>query len=73
MIQVRNVPDHVHRVLKARAALQGTSLSELILEELERMATLPSAQELRERLRRAEGFDLQTSSATMIREEREAS
>jgi len=43
MIQVRNVPDEVHRVLKTRAAVEGLSLSDYIkrdLEELARQATI---------------------------------
>ena len=46
MIQIRNVPEGVHRVLKARAALVGKSLSDVILEELQAMAALPSPEEL---------------------------
>ena len=45
MIQVRNVPEDLHRVLKARAAGEGKSLSDYILEELRRMAELPTLQE----------------------------
>jgi plasmid stability protein len=41
MIQIRNVPVKVHRALKARAALAGKSMSELILEELQAMLALP--------------------------------
>ena len=56
MIQIRNVPVEAHRALKARAALAGKSMSELILEELQAMLALPSEQELRERLEQAEPF-----------------
>lgn len=45
MIQVRNVPEDLHRVLKARAANEGKSLSDYILEELRRMAELPTLQD----------------------------
>lgn len=72
MIQIRNVPDPLHRVLKARAALHGKSLSELILDELRQLAALPSSEELRRELRDAEGFRMQESSAAMIRTERDA-
>ncbi len=71
MIQIRNVPDHVHRALKARSALCGKSLSDLILDELKAMAALPSSEELLEHLRRAEGFRMTTSSAELIRAERD--
>lgn len=53
MIQVRNVPDSIHRALKAKAALAGKSLSDWILEELEALAVLPSEEELLARLRGA--------------------
>ena len=72
MIQIRNVPSKVHRALKARAALAGKSMSELILEELQTMLALPSEQELRERLEQAEPFAMKKSSAGLIRRERDA-
>jgi len=72
MIQIRNVPDGVHRVLKARAALLGKSLSDVILEELQTIAALPSPQELQQRLREVEGFAMKRSSASLIRKERDA-
>lgn len=52
MIQVRNVPDELHRSLKARAAREGTTLSDLILAELPRLAHKPSPEQLLERIRR---------------------
>src|SRR5262249_49802893 len=52
MIQVRNVPDTVHRTLKARAALAGMSLSDFLLAEIRHLAERPSLEELRERLHR---------------------
>jgi antitoxin FitA len=72
MIQIRNVPVEIHRALKARAALAGKSMSELILEELQAMLALPSEQELRERLEQAEPFTMKKSSAGQIRRERDA-
>jgi len=72
MIQIRNVPSQVHRVLKARSALSGKSLSDLILEQLVVMAALPSPEELQESLRQAEPFAMRRSSAAMIRKERDA-
>lgn len=72
MIQIRNVPVEIHRALKARAALAGKSMSELILEELQAMLALPSEQELRERLEQAEPFAMKKSSAGLIRRERDA-
>jgi antitoxin FitA len=42
LIQIRNVPDDVHRTLKARAATRGTSLSEYVLTEITRVARTPT-------------------------------
>ena len=52
MIQLRHVPDDLHRRLKARAALEGVSLSELLLREARSVAERPTVAELRERLAR---------------------
>jgi plasmid stability protein len=49
MIQVRNVPEELHRQLKIRAAREGVTLSELALNELRRAVMVPTASELRER------------------------
>jgi plasmid stability protein len=51
MIQVRNVPNELHRALKARAAREGTTMSDLILAELPRLAYRPSGEELLARIR----------------------
>jgi antitoxin FitA len=67
MIQIRNVPEQVHRVLKARSALLGKSLSDVILEELQAMAALPAPEELLQQLR-----EMKRSSAALIRKERDA-
>ena len=50
MIQIRNVPDDLHRLLKSRAALAGQSLSDYLLEELKRVASRPTLRELKERI-----------------------
>ena len=50
-VQIRDIPDKVHRVLKARAAQAGMSLSEYLLRELRRSAERPTADEILERLR----------------------
>jgi hypothetical protein len=52
MIQIRNVPDDLHRSLKERAAREGTTMSDLILTELPRLARKPSGEQLLERVRR---------------------
>jgi len=72
MIQVRNVPDTVHRTLKARAALAGMSLSDFLLAEIRHVAERPSLEELRERLHRRKPAKLTVSAAQAVREERDA-
>lgn len=54
-IQVRNVPDDVHRALRTRAASAGVSLSDLALTELERVARRPLVAELLARARTRSG------------------
>jgi hypothetical protein len=54
-IQVRNVPDDVHRALRARAASTGVSLSDFALGELERVAEHPPVAELLQRARSRAG------------------
>ncbi len=54
MLQIRNVPDDVHRHLKARAAMEGRSLSEFALRELERALEHPTRRELIERVQARE-------------------
>ncbi|MBE9403584.1 antitoxin [Brachybacterium sp. p3-SID1565] len=49
-IQVRNVPEETSRALKAKAALEGKSLSDYLRDELERLATQPSRAELLARI-----------------------
>lgn len=72
MIQVRNVPDAVHRTLKARAAMAGMSLSDFLLSEIQQLAERPTIGELRERLHRREPVTLKISAARAVREQREA-
>jgi len=71
MIQIRNVPDSLHRTLKARAALAGTSLSEYLLEEIRREAQRPTLAELQERLRKRAPVTPRLSPAEAVREERD--
>jgi antitoxin FitA len=72
MIQIRNVPSRLHRALKARAALQGKSMSDLLLDQMETWLSLPSEEELRSQLRNSEPFDMRESSAGLIRKGRDA-
>ena len=50
MIQIRNVPDDLHRALKVRAAREGRTLSDLILSDLPRLADRPSPQDVLSRI-----------------------
>jgi plasmid stability protein len=72
MIQVRNVPDSLHRSLKARSAMSGMSLSDYLLAELREIAERPTLAELRERLHRREPVSASFDSARLVREERDA-
>lgn len=72
MVQVRNVPDALHRKLKARAALAGQSLSDYLLTELERVASRPTRDEMLTRLHSRTRVRLKTAAAVAIREERES-
>lgn len=72
MIQLRNVPDALHRSLKARAAMSGMSLSDYLLQEIKEIAERPTLAELRERLHRRRPVSRQIDSVRLLREEREA-
>ena len=71
MIQLRNVPDALHRTLKARAAMAGMSLSDYLLAEIREIAERPTLAELRERLHQRKPVAAQLDTARMVREERE--
>ena len=45
-IQIRNVPERVHRIYRTRASAAGMSLQEFLLSELEQNATLRTPAEL---------------------------
>lgn len=70
-LQVRNVSEELHRTLKEKAALEGSSLSAFLLTELEKIAKRPTLRELRQRLRRREPVRLNPPAAQVIRELRE--
>ncbi len=72
MIQIRNVPEPVHRALKVRAAQVGLTLSDYLLAEVEQLAELPTIEELTERIRQRARPRFRGSSATTIRRHREA-
>jgi len=72
MIQVRNVPDGVHRKIKVRAAEAGMSLSDYLRVEIERIAALPTREEMLARLHSRAPARLSTPAAEIIRSERES-
>ncbi len=69
-VQVRNVPEDLHRRLKARAALEGTTVSNLVLSEIERLMERPSKTEVLARIAGREPVSLSESAADAIRAER---
>jgi antitoxin FitA len=68
-VQVRGVPDDVHRRLKSQAALAGQSLNEFLLARMRDIASVPTVTELAQRIREREPYR-GPSSAAVIREER---
>ena len=71
MIQLRHVPEDLHRKLKARAALAGLSLSDYLLQEVRRVAERPTVAELRSRLAHRTSVNPKVPSAKAVRAERE--
>ena len=69
-IQIRNVPAATHRRLKARAALEGVSMSQFILREIERALATPSRRELLAAIRDLSESELDEAPADVLREVR---
>jgi antitoxin FitA len=72
MVQIRNVPADFHRRLKARAAIEGMSMSDYILREVGKSLDRPTRQEVLARLRGPAPRQLRRKVADVIREERNA-
>jgi plasmid stability protein len=72
MIQLRNVPDALHRSLKARAAMAGMSLSDYLIAEIKEIAERPTLMELRDRLHTRKSITAPIDTARLVREERES-
>lgn len=70
-LQVRDVPADVSRILKARAAEEGQSLSEYALRVLEREARKPSRAELLARLAARPAIELDEPPAATVRRMRD--
>jgi plasmid stability protein len=72
MIQIRNVPDELHRELKSRAARAGMSLSDYLLAEIRQVAERPTIEELRARLASRSAVVSDLSAADAVRAERDS-
>jgi antitoxin FitA len=71
MIQIRNVPDPLHRLLKARAALAGKSLSEYLLGQIRNVAERPTLEEMLARLQTRQEAVVSVSPEDAVRAERD--
>ena len=71
MVQIRNVPEGLHRRLKARAVEEGMSMSAFILRELEKSLAVPPGHALLERIASRPPVELDPGAAALLREERE--
>jgi len=71
MIQLRHVPEELHRRLKARAALEGLSLSDYLLREVQRAAERPTLADLRRRLVERPAVTPRLPPAKAVRAERD--
>jgi plasmid stability protein len=72
MIQLRHVPDDLHRKLKARAALDGLTLSDYLLREVRKIAERPTPAELQARIARRTPVKPRETTAQAVRAERDA-
>jgi plasmid stability protein len=72
MVQIRNVPPELHRRLKARAAIEGLSMSDYVLREVRKALDRPTRQEVLERLRTRPLRRLRRSAAEVVRAERDS-
>jgi plasmid stability protein len=70
MIQVRNVPEPLHRKLKAEAALAGLTLSDFVLDLLQREAERRSNAALFADLLREPVASIAVSGADLVEAER---
>jgi antitoxin FitA len=72
MLQIRNVPDDLHRTLKVRAAKASMTLSDYLLSEIEQVANKPTLREWLEMVSRDEPVEVDESPAEIIRRMRDA-
>jgi len=72
MIQIRSVPEEFHRRLKARAAMEGVSMSAFVLREVRKALDRPTRQDILDRLRAQPVRRLRRNAADVVRAERDA-
>lgn len=72
MIQIRNVPESVHREVKARAAKAGMSLSDYLLKQMTQSLSAPPVEDVLARLAARRRPELSESPAEALRAERDA-
>lgn len=71
MIQLRNVPDALHRRLKACAASEGLTLSDFLTREARKIAERPTKEEFLRRLQSRPVTSMTISPTDVIREDRD--
>jgi antitoxin FitA len=71
MIQLRHVPDALHRQIKIRAAAAGMSLSDYLVREVRKLAERPTIEEIRARLAALPPVHLKMSPTKVVRQERD--
>jgi len=67
LLQIRDLPEEVHRTLKARAAASGTSLTEYVRALLARSAARPTPEELMVRIENRGTVNLAEPSERTVR------
>jgi len=72
MLQVRNLPEQTHQILRVRAAKAGQSLSDYVAAALERLVAVPTMDELLERVHLRSDVEPAVSAADMLLAERES-
>jgi plasmid stability protein len=72
MVQIRNMPEPLHRRLKARAALAGKSISDYLLVEIRQILDQPTIEELKARLAKQPPAPPGLSPTELLRAERDS-
>jgi plasmid stability protein len=71
MLQIKNLPDNLHKRLKIRAAQLGVSMSDYVVAELRRALEVPTREEFLARLRTGSRVELPGGAAAAVRAERD--